>query len=120
MSKGTQAMDQIEEPSEGLVGVEDSPAGAPAASEMSPTSGSAGHRVAARTSRRVRLPSDAGEFAPALERILRRILPGRGRRIMVGKGWYPLITDLDRKIAAVDPAYRILGVDAMNGELWYD
>jgi hypothetical protein len=39
---------------------------------------------------------------------------------MVGKGWYPLITDLDRKIAAVDPAYRILGVDAMNGELWYD
>jgi hypothetical protein len=55
-----------------------------------------------------------------LEQILRRILPGRGRRIRVGKGWYALITDLDRKITALDPAYQVFGVDAMYGELWYD
>jgi hypothetical protein len=113
-------MDQIEEPPEGPVGVEGLPARASAASEMPATSASADHRVAAWMSRPVHLPTDAGEFASGLEQILRRILPGRGRRIRVGRGWYALITDLDRKIAAVDPAYQVFGVDAMYGELWYD
>jgi hypothetical protein len=118
--RGNQEMDQIEEPPEGPVGVKGSPARPPLGCEITPTPQSADDEVAAWMSRRVRLPADAGEFTPGLEHILRRILPGRGRRIRVGKGWYSLITDLDRKIAAVDPAYRIFGVDAMFGELWYD
>jgi len=110
-------MDQIERPPEGPVAVAGSPARAPAASETTPIPESADDQEAAWMSRRVSLPA---EFAPGLEQILRRILPGQGRRIRVGKGWYALITELDRKIAALDPGYRIFGVDAMFGELWYD
>jgi hypothetical protein len=102
-------MDQIKEPSDcSRAAVE----GSPASPDMNATSAPADHRVAARMSRRLRLPADAGELAFALEQILRRILPGRRRQIRVGRGWYLLITDLDRKIAALDPAYQIFGVDA--------
>lgn len=118
--QGNEEMDQNEEPSEGAVEVQSSLAAALAECEAAPASSLAAHGEAEWMSRRVRLPADAGGFAPGLEQILRRILPGQGRRIRVGQGWYALITDLDRKIAALDPAYRIFRVDAMFGELWYD
>ncbi len=73
-----------------------------------------------RGSGRVRLPADAGEFAPGLDRILRRIPRGCGRRIGVRRGWYALITALDRDIAALDPTYEVLAVEAVSGGLWFD
>lgn len=50
------------------------------------------------------VPSDAGACDEDLERILRRIPDGWGRWIGCDKGWYPLIVELDRQLAALDPA----------------
>lgn len=46
---------------------------------------------------------DAGPYAEALERILRRIPGGWGRWISHDAGWYPIATTLDDRLAAIDP-----------------
>lgn len=58
----------------------------------------------------IRVPSDAGDDAGALEAILRRISDGWGRWIAVGRGWYPIVTALDRKPADLDRGYRVLQI----------
>lgn len=65
------------------------------------------------------VPEDAGEYAEGLERILRRIPDGWGRWIGCGPGWYPLIVELDRELAALDPAYRVHQVKEKFGTLRY-
>jgi hypothetical protein len=65
------------------------------------------------------VPDDAGPHAADLERILRRIPDGWGRWIGCGKGWYPLIIDLDHRLAALDPTYWVHQVKEKYGTLRY-
>jgi hypothetical protein len=67
----------------------------------------------------IRVPRDVGDAADALERILRRIPDGWGRWIGVGRGWYPIVTALDRKLADLDRGYRVLQVKEKFGTLRY-
>jgi hypothetical protein len=65
------------------------------------------------------VPADAGELAPALERILRRIPDGWGRWISCGPGWYPILVHLDTQLAAIDPGYVVHQVKEKFGGLRY-
>ncbi|MFT4233911.1 MAG: hypothetical protein QM607_02735 [Microbacterium sp.] len=62
-------------------------------------------------------PEDAGEYAFALETILRRIPDGWGRWISCPAGWYPLIVVLDRQLAQLDPDYEVHQVKKKYGTL---
>lgn len=63
------------------------------------------------------LPSDAGEHAEGLARILARIPDGWGRWISCGPGWYPIICRLDQEIAALSPGYHVQQVKEKFGGL---
>ena len=65
------------------------------------------------------LPSDAGEYAEGLTKILSRIPPRWGRWIQCGKGWYPLLCELDEKLAAIFPDYELHQVKEKFGTLRY-
>lgn len=65
----------------------------------------------------VHVPEDAGEHAADLEQILRRIPDGWGRWIGCDAGWYPLLVELDRQIAALLPEYEIHQVKEKYGTL---
>ena len=65
------------------------------------------------------VPADAGEHAVGLEAILRRIPAGWGRWISTGAGWYPLLVELDRAIAALAPDYEVHQVKEKGGSLRY-
>jgi hypothetical protein len=67
----------------------------------------------------LQVPSDAGGLAADLERILRRIPDGWGRWIGCGKGWYPLIVELDQRLADLDPGYHVHQVKEKYGTLSY-
>lgn len=53
------------------------------------------------------VPTDAGPYAAALERILRRIPDGWGRWISHDAGWYPIVVACDDRLAAIDPDYAV-------------
>lgn len=53
------------------------------------------------------VPEDAGDHGEALAAILRRIPDGWGRWIGCDAGWYSLIVELDRDLAAIDPDYGL-------------
>jgi hypothetical protein len=63
------------------------------------------------------VPDDAGPNAAALEVILRRIPDKWGRWISCDRGWYPLIVDLDRQLAALDPGYIVHQIKQKFGVL---
>lgn len=65
------------------------------------------------------VPADAGEWAPALERILRRIPDGWGRWISCQAGWYPMLARLDDDISTLLPHYEIHQVKEKLGGLRY-
>lgn len=65
------------------------------------------------------VPSDAGPYAPALERILRRIPDGWGRWISHNAGWYQIVAILDERLAAIDPDYVVHQVKEKFGTLRY-
>jgi hypothetical protein len=65
------------------------------------------------------LPKNAGEFAPALSRMLARIPPNWGMWIDVGPGWWPIVTALDEAIAVLYPNYEIYQVKEKYGVLRY-
>lgn len=67
----------------------------------------------------VHVPEDAGEYAKDLERILLRIPDGWGRWISCDKGWYPLIIELDQKLAEIFPDYELHQVKEKFGTLRY-
>jgi hypothetical protein len=67
-----------------------------------------------------RVPADAGPFAGDLERILRRIPEGYHRSIGCAKGWYGLITELERELATLDPDFKVLEVTERYGTLRWD
>ena len=67
------------------------------------------------------VPADAGEFAAGLERILRRMRSPSDATIAVGAGWHSLLVELDARLAALDPGYRVIrGVDERYGTLSYE
>ena len=65
------------------------------------------------------LPRDAGEYAEGLTKIISRIPPHWGRWVQCGKGWYPLICELDEKLAAIFPDYELHQVKEKFGTLRY-
>ncbi len=65
----------------------------------------------------IHIPDDAGEFAPALEAMLRRIPDGWGRMVGCDRGWYPLVAELDHDLARLDPSYVVLQVKEKWGVL---
>jgi hypothetical protein len=67
----------------------------------------------------VHVPRDAGEHEAGLRLILARIPDKWGRWISCGRGWYPLIVDLDRALAEIDPYYQVLQVKQKLGGLRY-
>lgn len=65
------------------------------------------------------VPKDAGEYAEGLARILARIPDGWGRWIGCGKGWYPLLIEVDERLAAIDPDYAVHQVKEKFATLRY-
>lgn len=68
---------------------------------------------------KLHVPDDAGQYRDALVSIMRRIPDGWGRWISCDAGWYPIITELDRRLAAVDPGYELHQVKEKFGCLRY-
>ncbi|MGC5027925.1 hypothetical protein ACLQ3K_24490 [Tsukamurella sp. DT100] len=54
-----------------------------------------------------------------LDRIRARFLPGTYSSLDIGPGWYPLLIDLDRELAAIDPHYQLVQVKEKFGGLRY-
>jgi hypothetical protein len=52
-----------------------------------------------------------------LQHIVDRIHPGYTKRIECSEGWYELIFDCDRELAAIDPDYTIYQVKQKFGSL---
>lgn len=67
----------------------------------------------------VHVPPDAGRYAAALERILRRIPDRWGRWISHDAGWYPIVVACDERLAALDPDYVVHQVKEKFGTLRY-
>jgi hypothetical protein len=65
------------------------------------------------------VPEDAGEHAEALRGMLVRIPDGWGRSISCGRGWYPLLVELDEQLRALLPNYLIYQVKEKFGGLRY-
>lgn len=55
----------------------------------------------------------------ALERIRGRFLPGAYPSLDIRPGWYPIVIDLDRDLAAIDPDYQLVQVKEKFGGLRY-
>ncbi|MCF8612236.1 hypothetical protein L5G28_19020 [Gordonia sp. HY285] len=54
---------------------------------------------------------------PELEPTLSRIPPEMGQNIGTGPGWYPIIVELDRQLAAIDSGYTLHQVKQKLSEL---
>lgn len=67
----------------------------------------------------IHVPNDAGEYSDGLRRILERIPPRWGRWISCDKGWYPLIIELDQKLAEIFPDYELHQVKEKFSTLRY-
>jgi hypothetical protein len=65
------------------------------------------------------VPEDAGEHAEDLIKILERIPLRWGRWISCGPGWYPLIIELDNKLAEIFSNYELHQVKEKFGTLRY-
>jgi len=65
------------------------------------------------------IPEDAGDYAEALKKIMLKIPAGWGRWISCGKGWYPLIIQLDQKLEDLVPGYEVNQVKEKFGTLRY-
>jgi hypothetical protein len=66
-----------------------------------------------------RVPNDAGESAEGLAAIIARIPPGWGRWIGCGRGWYPLLIEIDTRLSSLDPDYEVHQVKEKYGGLRY-
>lgn len=60
--------------------------------------------------------SSSDEY-PELQLILSRISPEMGQNIGTGPGWYPIIVELDRQLAEIDPGYTVHQVKQKLSEL---
>lgn len=62
---------------------------------------------------------DAGPYAPALKKILRRIPDGWGRWISHDAGWYSIVVACDQRLATIDPDYVVHQIKEKFGTLRY-
>lgn len=60
--------------------------------------------------------SSSDEY-PELQLILSRISSEMGQNIGTGPGWYPIIVELDRQLAEIDPGYTVHQVKQKLSEL---
>lgn len=67
----------------------------------------------------IHVPQDAGDHAEDLRRILARIPENWGRWISCASGWYPLVIELDQKLAEIAPDYTLHQVKEKFGTLRY-
>lgn len=67
----------------------------------------------------IHIPEDAGEHADDLRRILARIPENWGRWISCASGWYPLVIELDQRLAKIAPDYTLHQVKEKFGTLRY-
>jgi len=65
------------------------------------------------------LPKDSGKYKAELLEILDKIPDGWGRWISCDKGWYPLITELHKKLSAMHPDYEIYQIKEKFSTLRY-
>lgn len=65
------------------------------------------------------IPEDAGKYADDISNILSRIPSRWGRWISCSKGWYPLVIELDKKLAEILPDYELHQVKEKFGTLRY-
>jgi hypothetical protein len=65
------------------------------------------------------VPEDADEYAEDLRKILERIPLRWGRWIRCDIGWYPLVIELDQKLAKIFPGYELHQVKEKFGTLRY-
>lgn len=56
---------------------------------------------------------------PTLAPILARIPERWGKRVDTGPGWFPIVVELDRQLAAIDPGYVVRQVKEKFGGLRY-
>jgi hypothetical protein len=68
---------------------------------------------------KLHVPEDAGQHRDALVTMLLRIPDNWGRWISCDAGWYPIIVELDRQLAAIDPNYELRQVKEKFGGLRY-
>lgn len=67
----------------------------------------------------IHIPEDAGDHADDLRKILSRIPERWGRWISCSRGWYPMIIELDKKLAEIFPDYELHQVKEKFGTLRY-
>jgi hypothetical protein len=67
----------------------------------------------------IHTPEDAGEYEEDLKKILGRIPLRWGRWISCNKGWYPMLIELDQKLAEIFPDYELHQVKEKFGTLRY-
>lgn len=65
------------------------------------------------------VPEDAGEYSEGLQAILDRIPEMWGKYISCSKGWYPILIELDKNLAILNPDYEIHQVKEKFGGLRY-
>ncbi|RIS02732.1 hypothetical protein D2E70_16125 [Mycobacteroides abscessus] len=68
---------------------------------------------------KLHVPDDAGDHEDGLIAIMRRIPDGWGRWISCSRGWYPIIVELDQRLAAIDPGYAVHQCKEKFGGLRY-
>ncbi|MCB0927115.1 MAG: hypothetical protein KDB70_04150 [Mycobacterium sp.] len=68
---------------------------------------------------KLHVPDDAGPYRDGLIAIMSRIPDGWGRWIGCRAGWYPILVELDRKLAAIDPAHEVRQCKQKFGSLRY-
>lgn len=73
----------------------------------------------AATRDKLHVPDDAGQYRDDLVAMMLRIPDRWGRWIRCGAGWYPLITQLDRQLAELDPVYELHQCKEKFGTLRY-
>lgn len=71
------------------------------------------------TSDKLHVPDDASEYEEALQKIRMRIPEAWGRWISLDRGWYPIIVELDERLAEIDPGYELHQVKEKFAELRY-
>lgn len=63
---------------------------------------------------------DRDLLAQGVERIERRFADGWPKHIAAGRGWHPLLIELDDVLARLDPEYRVCQIKEKYGTLrWY-
>lgn len=73
----------------------------------------------AETLGKIHMPHDVDGFEAELRAIMLRIPPNWGRSISCSRGWHPILVELDRDLAEIDPTYTVHQVKEKFGTLRY-